>query len=210
MGTWKLAYADFLTALAAFFLLMWMLNDASPAARVEIAAYFRGDAPARVQPVASAVTFAPAQTKAAEKLYAALTLDETLASAGDSLILTPTPQGVRLELIDRDDAPLFATGASQFTPRGERLVAAVARALVPFDTSLSIEGHTDAFSGDAAIERDFRTGISQPPGRLKRAACSPAPACRRFQSPRFQASPTPVRSSPVNLTLPQTAGSASI
>jgi chemotaxis protein MotB len=41
MGTWKMAYADFLTALMAFFLLMWMVSGVSPDARAAIAAEFK-------------------------------------------------------------------------------------------------------------------------------------------------------------------------
>ena len=45
-GTWKLAYADFLTALMAFFLLLWLVSGVSPEGRAEIANYFhpRNDA----------------------------------------------------------------------------------------------------------------------------------------------------------------------
>ncbi len=147
-GNWKLAYADFLTALAAFFLMMWMVSGASSSSRVEIAAYFRGEPPARHAVQSAALTLAPTETTATlERLYAALTLNEPLRAAGDSLILTQSPDGLRIDLVDRDGHALFATGAGDLTPEGQRLASAVGTVLAAYPVRLAIEGHTDAFSG---------------------------------------------------------------
>jgi chemotaxis protein MotB len=149
MGTWKLAYADFLTALAAFFLLMWLVSGMSPGARVEIATYFRAADSGKAPPAAAAVNLSDrfAASADTERLYAALRLSPELVAAGDSLILTETPDGVRIDLVDRGDRALFTRGDGRLTPAGVALATAVGAALAPFTHSLTIEGHTDAFSG---------------------------------------------------------------
>lgn len=50
MGTWKIAYADFLTALMAFFLLMWLVSGVSPESRAAIAAEFKPAPPTHPLP----------------------------------------------------------------------------------------------------------------------------------------------------------------
>lgn len=139
MGTWKMAYADFLTALMAFFLMLWLVTGVPPEDRAAIAAEFNGDR-------AAPVDIASAKDSEISRLFSALTLAEGLAAAGNSVILTRTPDAVRLDLVDRDARPLFKTGDGTLTPYGEALVAAAGRVLAGLPNAISIEGHTDAFS----------------------------------------------------------------
>lgn len=140
LGNWKMAYADFLTALMAFFLLMWLVSGVSPDARSAIAAKFKlrevASAPLSVNPV-------PAE---ATDLYSLLTLTEALRKAGDSVVLTAEPDGVRVDLVDTSGRPLFQSASGALTDEGRALVAATAETLAPLPNRLSIEGHTDAFS----------------------------------------------------------------
>lgn len=137
LGNWKMAYADFLTALMAFFLLMWLVSGVSPEARATIAGKFRT---AEIAPASLPVT------PEAEDLLGVLQLAEALRSAGDSVVLTAEPDGVRLDLVDTTGRPLFQTASGALTPEGRALVSAAAETLAPLTQSLSIEGHTDAFS----------------------------------------------------------------
>lgn len=139
MGTWKMAYADFLTALMAFFLLMWMISGVSPDARAAIAAEFK----TRDTALASAAPVVPAE---AADLFSLLQLSETLKGAGQSVILSVEPDGVRLDLVDTAGRPLFESASGALTAEGVKLVAAAAVTLEPLSNSVSIEGHTDAFS----------------------------------------------------------------
>lgn len=140
LGTWKMAYADFLTALMAFFLLMWLVSGVSPESRAAIAAEFK---------------LRPAQTVAAPggdvpleagRLFSLLALSEALKAAGDSVVLTAEPDGVRLDLVDTEGRPLFESARGALTPEGRALVEAAAATLAPLPNRLTIEGHTDAFS----------------------------------------------------------------
>ncbi len=139
MGTWKMAYADFLTALMAFFLLMWLVSGVSPDARAAIAAEFKTKELALASPVA------PVPAEAAD-LFSLLQLSETLKDAGQSVIFSVEPDGVRLDLVDTSGRPLFQSASGALTPEGAALVAAAARSLAGLPNTLSIEGHTDAFS----------------------------------------------------------------
>ena len=139
MGTWKMAYADFLTALMAFFLLMWLVSGVSPDARAAIAAEFK------TRDLAPATAAPPVPSEAAD-LFSLLQLSEALKAAGESVILSVEPDGVRLDLVDTAGRPLFESASGALTREGQALVAAVADTLAPLGNPLSIEGHTDAFS----------------------------------------------------------------
>lgn len=139
MGTWKMAYADFLTALMAFFLLMWLVGGVSPDARAAIAQQFR----IRPATPASPALSVPAE---AVDLLSHLQLSETLKAAGKSVILTAQPDGIRIDLVDTDGRALFESASGSLTTEGAALVNAAAEALAPLSNRLSIEGHTDAFS----------------------------------------------------------------
>lgn len=140
LGNWKMAYADFLTALMAFFLLMWLVSGASPQDRSVIAGKFK------LRPAATAVLPANPVPAEAQDLYSLLTLADALRAAGDSVVLTPDPDGVRVDLVDTSGRPLFESASGALTLDGQALLAATAATLSPLPNQLSIEGHTDAFT----------------------------------------------------------------
>lgn len=139
MGTWKLAYADFLTALVAFFLLLWLVSGVSKDDRAVIAAEFTAK---RVTVSASTILAASEADQLVEKLK----FSPDIAAATDSVLLFAEEGGVRIELVDTASRPLFETGSGALTRDGERLVEAAASALSGLPYGVSIEGHTDAFS----------------------------------------------------------------
>ena len=114
MGTWKMAYADFLTALMAFFLMLWLVSGVSPDSRSMIADYFTGkDTAAANGPL---VEIRQSETF---RLYETLRTDESLAAAGNNLQLIQAPDGIRLNLADTDARPLFASESGALTEAGE-------------------------------------------------------------------------------------------
>jgi chemotaxis protein MotB len=143
-GTWKMAYADFLTALMAFFLMMWIISGVSPEDRDEIASYFSYNA----------TTTAPASalqdSSAAGLLFAALGQQAGLVAAGDSVVFTQEADGVRIDLVDSARRPLFDSGSGAFTQDGLALAEETGRVLMQFSERVSIEGHTDAFTSTSA------------------------------------------------------------
>ena len=141
-GTWKMAYADFLTALMAFFLLMWLVSGVSAEGRSEIADYFHNRTPV---PAAPAVVAAQSGLSEADRVFAALSENPDLVAAGDSIILTRDASGLRIDLVDTAERPLFDRADGRFTPEGLDLARKTALAITATDSSITLEGHTDAF-----------------------------------------------------------------
>lgn len=166
-GAWKVAYADFVTAMMAFFLLMWLLNATSEEQRKGLADYFSPSIPIAAVSGGGAgaldgeeVTRAPALSTASptdgmndnlagmpddamiEAMQQALIGEETELS--DHISVRMSPDGLVIELTDRDARPLFASGRADPSPILIKLTAAVAQALEDVSNSVKIVGHTDS------------------------------------------------------------------
>lgn len=135
-GAWKLAYADFLTALCAFFLVMWLIHGASNEQRSDVAAQFSNPMPAPPlsrEPVISQP----------ERVGDLLRQSELLSSHASNVVIEVEDDHVRLELVDLDRAPLFDSGEEALNQHGHTLLELTALVIKPLDLTLSIEGHTD-------------------------------------------------------------------
>ena len=139
MGTWKLAYADFLTALCAFFLIMWIIHGVSAGERENIAQQF--GATTQDADEALVLEAIDPQTTA---IATALRKDFALSSFGSNVTITEEPNLVRIELTDMAERPLFETGEGQLNTYGQRLIRLAGTAITLFDHQIMIEGHTDA------------------------------------------------------------------
>ena len=140
-GQWKLAYADFLTALMAFFLLMWLSTDSSQAERAAIAAVFTG-APT-YETVATSPSFMEA-TRA--ELMAELTEAPQFISMREHIHLTEVATGLRIDISDASEQPLFHTASADLNETGQALITDIGYLLATVTASVSVEGHTDAFA----------------------------------------------------------------
>lgn len=139
-GQWKLAYADFLTALMAFFLLMWLSTGSSQTERMAIAAYFTGADIVDARETAPAPGF-DIQATLLENLSGSAIFEKLR----DSVQLTESPRGLRVDLTDGGNTALFETASGDLNETGSRLVGEVGRAVSHLPVNVSIEGHTDAF-----------------------------------------------------------------
>lgn len=139
-GTWKMAYADFLTALMAFFLLMWLVSGVSADDRAEIADYFHNRTPDAATAVA--VTSGPSAT---DRVFSAISENPALVAAGSSVVLAKEADGIRIDLVDTAERPLFNRADGRFTDTGRALARETATALAGTEGTLVLEGHTDAF-----------------------------------------------------------------
>jgi len=212
-GAWKVAYADFVTAMMAFFLLLWLLNATTEAQKQGIADYFsptslsmssggaggmlggqtisspgamtdRTAVPSvslELKPTSGATAGdaeeeggANDKDKSAEQALAeseaALqkleerqrelenaqfektekeirqAIEETpdLKELKQHLLIDQTPEGLRIQVIDREGKPMYESGSATMLPRTEKLVAKIAVAIKSLPNKVKIAGHTDS------------------------------------------------------------------
>ena len=187
-GAWKIAYADFVTAMMAFFLLMWLLGSTTEGDKKGIADYFAsplklalmasgsgaGDAAHVIKGGGQDLTRATGQVKRgdieaprdtvnlhqlkAEQIRAEAArlenlkkaVEEALAANPDLKALSAqirmemTADGLRIQILDEDGRPMFASGSAGVQPYMRRLLQAMGGLLATVPNRLTLEGHTDA------------------------------------------------------------------
>ncbi|MEC7289364.1 MAG: flagellar motor protein MotB [Pseudomonadota bacterium] len=137
MGTWKLAYADFLTALCAFFLIMWIVHGVTAGERQALAQQFGSKA----ESVELASNDPVLQAKSVAQLLRA---DPAFQDYGASVTITAEPNLVRIDLSDMTEKPLFDTGDGSLNATGEQLTRLTGQAISFLAFPVMIEGHTDS------------------------------------------------------------------
>jgi chemotaxis protein MotB len=164
-GAWKVAYADFVTAMMAFFLVMWIIGLDKPT-RKAIAAYFNdptaftkggGKHPLGSADMPPKTTLAPAIAKVTNKARAEAELKAKAAEIlkelekspefrglKDSIQVRLTNEGLRIELMEKTSSLFFATGSARLNPRTVRLLQVIAQELKGMKNPIVVEGHTDS------------------------------------------------------------------
>jgi chemotaxis protein MotB len=200
-GAWKVAYADFVTAMMAFFLLMWMLGGTSHMVREGIADYFKN--PSGVQGPGGASTSMiklggamevprsdrarkspsdetkhsfrqnPKDNTQAQKsqkpeakksliseeekrldkkrldtllqeLKAAIEHSQALKPFKDQLLLDVTPEGLRIQIVDKENRPMFDSSSAVLKSYTKAILEQIGKIINSVPNHISIAGHTDA------------------------------------------------------------------
>jgi chemotaxis protein MotB len=203
-GAWKVAYADFVTAMMAFFLLLWLISSASDETRKGLADFF-SDATVELGPPGGAggilagmvplpnplpsLPSSPFETRpslpraepdtpgiglgqggeeaafardlatgavegavdeamqfdaARAAILAALETSPELRPFADGLVIDETEEGLRVQILDREQAPMFPLGSAAIYPHAKRLLETVVQAIAGLPQRVSIRGHSDA------------------------------------------------------------------
>lgn len=182
-GAWKIAYADFVTAMMAFFLLMWLLGSTSKYDKEGIEKYFNtplsalfsgsesspatpssivqggGKNIADTRPGVGAMTQPnpPVQTTtpqlAADEMQRLQQLKQKLTSLiehvpalnayKDQIRISITSEGLRIEIVDSQKRPMFASGSARMQPYAQTILTQIGSALNDVENHVSIAGHTD-------------------------------------------------------------------
>ena len=165
-GAWKVAYADFVTAMMAFFLVMWLVTQ-SKDVRASIAGYFRdpgvfdyqkskgmlpGGTPgmeAGRAPEASASAEALSRERqalgdAADRIRQGLLKAPEVATLRDQIEFIITSEGLRIELVERAGSSFFDSGSIVLRGESERILTIIAREVGKLTNDIVIEGHTDS------------------------------------------------------------------
>nr|WP_295707433.1 flagellar motor protein MotB [uncultured Halomonas sp.] len=175
-GAWKIALADFMTALMAFFLVLWLLSVSSEETRRGVAEYFStplvtamtggdrsgstsvipGGGPdpthsdgerARIDTLQRTRPSSEDQRRlrnVQQRIERAIERDPELRQLRNQMRFDMTREGLRIQLLDTDQRPMFELGSDQVAPYMRSLLRTIAPLLNELPNELSISGHTDS------------------------------------------------------------------
>ncbi len=184
-AAWKIAYADFVTAMMAFFLLMWLLGSTTQGDLKGIAEYFQsplkvalmggsgaGDATTVIQGGGPNLTASVGQVKNGDndakkrspnqlrqelekmerermvrlkqRLDAAILANAKLSEFRHQIRVEITPDGLRIQIVDDFNRPMFELGSSRVQPYMREILHEIGKVLNEVDNKVALSGHTDA------------------------------------------------------------------
>ncbi|MGI4847669.1 MAG: flagellar motor protein MotB [Janthinobacterium lividum] len=186
-GAWKIAYADFVTAMMAFFLLMWLLGSTTKGDLQGIANYFQqplkvalgggsgaGDSSSVIQGGGTDLTRRVGQVKKGDtppqkksydlkaaqaeldraeagrlkglksKLEASIENNATLRQFKKQLLIDITTEGLRVQIIDEKNRPMFSSASAALQPYTREILREIGRVLNDVPNMVSLSGHTDS------------------------------------------------------------------
>src|SRR5271169_3586651 len=156
-GAWKVAYADFVTAMMALFIVLWLMSSSSKQTQVAISGYFK-DPSGTAAKVGTTLAGAGENiqltkqdmAKLKEELQKSIQKMDNLDKLKKNIEMTVTAEGLRIELLESEKGTFFDSGSSKLNQSGRELVALLAAELGKVPNHVSIEGHTDAkpFTGN--------------------------------------------------------------
>jgi chemotaxis protein MotB len=147
-GAWKVAYADFVTALMALFIVLWMMNS-SRAVKESISGYFRdpkGYSRQTGSGSAGSGEGLPVHDAARvrQRIEEALRAMPEFQKMRQNVQFSVTGEGLRVDLLETEQGMFFVTGSPSPTEAGTRLLGALAAELAAMPNRIVVEGHTDA------------------------------------------------------------------
>ena len=156
-GAWKVAYADFVTAMMALFIVLWLMGS-DEEIRKAIAGYFRDPAGyGKMAGTGKAATNANSiqlpkddMAKLQEKLQKAIEALPNFKALKNQVEMSITPDGLRIELLETEAGMFFDLGKPIPNDKGAELLSALAAQLGKLPNHVLVEGHTDSkpYSGD--------------------------------------------------------------
>lgn len=198
-GAWKIAFADFATAMMAFFLVMWLMSSATPEQKKAISGYFQDpigftesaspyvidlggtptpapdrtlnpelkDAPdsqeAAVDATQDPAEIDPSQAETLaeqvererlemllQELQTKVEENPELQKFKDQILFEITQDGLRIQIMDAENRPMFDLGSARLQPYFEDILLILADTIKAVPNKISVSGHTDAkpFAGD--------------------------------------------------------------
>jgi len=185
-GAWKIAYADFVTAMMAFFLLMWLLGSTAKGDLNGISDYFKtplkvamqggsgaGDATSLIKGGGQDLSRADGQRRRGDmtspnamakskpnsdylkqeamkfqelkqRLETAIEKNAQLNQYKKQLLLDITSEGLRVQIVDDKNRPMFALGRAELQPYARDILLMIGKTLNDVDNKVTVAGHTDA------------------------------------------------------------------
>jgi len=149
-GAWKVAYADFVTAMMSLFIVLWLLSSSKPV-REAVAGYFK-DPSGTANKVGTSLSGVGENFVLTKDDMPKLkdTLEQKIRQMQDfdklksHVEITVTSEGLRIELSESAAGTFFDSGKSKLNAAGRELLITLAQELNKLPNKLSIEGHTDS------------------------------------------------------------------
>jgi chemotaxis protein MotB len=149
-GAWKVAYADFVTAMMALFIVLWLMNS-SKQIQVAVGGYFKDPTGTSKKvgsnQIGSGENFTLTKDdmpKLKEELQKAVRQVTNFDKLKNQIEMTITSEGLRIELLESSSGTFFESGKPGVNDDGHELLVALAQQLGKLPNRISIEGHTDA------------------------------------------------------------------
>jgi chemotaxis protein MotB len=149
-GAWKVAYADFVTAMMALFIVLWMMN-ASKQIQEAVGGYFkdpRGTSKRVGSNKNGSDTYVEMKkedmSKLKEQLLQSIHHLDPQDKLKNQIEITVTAEGLRIELMEAAKGTFFELGSSEPTEALRELLKLLAMELGKLPNKISIEGHTDS------------------------------------------------------------------
>jgi chemotaxis protein MotB len=149
-GAWKVAYADFVTAMMSLFIVLWLLNS-TPQIKKAVAGYFN-DPRGSQKETGTAMLGAGESVsidkknveKVKEEIEKAILKQADLTKLSKQVEITVTSEGLKIELIEEKGGTFFESGSPKLSQAGITLLNLLADQVKTLPNRLLIEGHTDA------------------------------------------------------------------
>lgn len=165
-GSWKVAYADFVTAMMAFFLLLWLLTMTSKEQRAQLSNYFKffsifKESGTSFMGQSSEVFKLPSesQVKVPQEMQGTTpskpeafkesikqAIEEKLGDIKDQIMVDVFEGGVRIQLVDKEGKSMFDIGSSKPTHLASRIMQVIGDQIKNLPNPVSVEGHTDSLA----------------------------------------------------------------
>lgn len=149
-GAWKVAYADFVTAMMALFIVLWLLSS-SVKVQEAVGGYFRdpsGSAKRTGTGLAGVgenlLLGKQDMSKLKAELQQSIQKMNDLAKLKKNIEMTVTAEGLRIELLESEKGTFFESGSSALNQTGQEMLVLLAAELGKVPNHISVEGHTDA------------------------------------------------------------------
>jgi chemotaxis protein MotB len=180
-GAWKIAYADFVTAMMAFFLLMWLLGSSTKSQLEGISEYFKtplkvalsggssvGESSSLIKGGGTDLTRQQGQVQKStvkddqkakkiikeraelikleglkKKIEDAVEANPSLKKFANQLLLDITSDGLRIQIVDEQNRPMFASGKAELQPYTKTILREIGKMLNDVENKISLSGHTD-------------------------------------------------------------------
>jgi len=149
-GAWKVAYADFVTAMMALFIVLWLLSS-SVKIQKAVGGYFRdpsGSAKRTGTGLAGSgenmLLSKDDMGKLKDQLQSSIQKMNDLEKLRKNIEMTVTSEGLRIELLESEKGTFFDSGSSALNDTGKEMLTVLAAELGKVPNRISVEGHTDA------------------------------------------------------------------